>query len=133
MKKRAKTVDKIAEKAHTLQNVFSKSKRLLAMRNTLSEILPLEMQAQAQLANYRQGILVMHISSAAFATRLRMLAPHLLRRLAQTHIFSDIKTIDIKVRPQTGRQQRELPVAPLSDYGDKVLRSLQHQLKKLTQ
>lgn len=98
------------------------------MDHLLTSILPLELQAECHVANYRDHTLILHVTSAAWTTRLRLLLPNLLKRLRLVDAFSELEKIDIKVRPNTTTPQPHLESAQLSSYGEKVLTELKEQL-----
>lgn len=98
------------------------------MDHLLTSILPLELQAECHVANYRDHTLILHVTSAAWTTRLRLLLPNLLKRLRLVDAFSELEKIDIKVRPNTKAPHSNLEAAKLSSYGKEVLTEIKEQL-----
>jgi len=59
--------------------------------------LPLECLGHCQLANIRDGLLVVLVDSPAWATRVRLLGPSLLRDLRCHSAFQACQRIEVKV------------------------------------
>jgi hypothetical protein len=130
MRKPQKTVKDVLSQEAGLKNVFTKTQQMLKMKVQLANFLPLELQAECRLANYRDGILIMQANSSIWATRLRMLSPHLLRRLQSLDMFHDLQKIDIKVKPPEMASKKGLNHATLSPYGKTALAQLKYSLAK---
>lgn len=124
MAKKTPTSQDVLHKSTHLTGVVQKAQRLIKMRNLVSSILPLELQAECQVANYRDNTLVLHALTPAWSTRLRMLLPNLLKRLKLVDAFSTLEKIEIKVRPETNPEKKPPAPAELSEYGNEVLKGL---------
>jgi len=111
---------------------------------TLRALLPAEWAAECQVANVRDHVLTVHLTTAAWATRFRFLVPDLMPQLNRLADFATVREIRIKVAPvsapaPTGpeaRQDRRLPdggtlsrLADDLDYGElreAILRLARH-------
>lgn len=83
----------------TTARLLEHARQLQSIDTHLSACLGAEAAAHAQVANRSNGQLVIHADSAAWATRLRYLAPQLLRCLRKTPSLADLQGINIKVSP----------------------------------
>jgi hypothetical protein len=61
--------------------------------------LPAELGSECQVANVRDHVLTVHLTTAAWATRFRFLVPDLLPRLNQLADFANVREVRIKVAP----------------------------------
>jgi hypothetical protein len=129
MAKKTPTSQDVINKSGQLNGVCQKAQRLIKMRHLMSSILPLELQAECTVANYRTGTLILHVQSAAWSTRLRMLLPSLLKRLKLVDAFNKLVKIEIKVRPNTTPEKYTAAPAELSRYGSEVLKEIKENLK----
>ena len=129
MRKKTPSGKEVLNQSNHLQNVVKKAQYLVKMRALISELLPLELQSQCSVANYHNGILVMHTQSSIWGTRLRLLLPALLKRLKLVDAFAALHKIEVKVRPNTDRVQATLAKATLSDYGKATIDELKRTLK----
>lgn len=128
MAKKTPTGQDVLHKSAHLTGVYQKAQRLIKMRNLVSSILPLELQAECQVANYRDRTLVLHVHTPAWSTRMRMLLPNLLKRLKLVDAFNHLEKIEIKVRPVTNPEKKSPTSAKLSEYGSEVLKELKGSL-----
>jgi len=98
-----------------LAGLVGQARRLDALDQLVTQLLPRGLHTRVQVANCRQGILVLVTPVAAAATRLRMEAPALLAGLAARGL-KDIRAVEVRVAPaaqppQRTRRRRELPRA----------------------
>lgn len=128
MAKKTPTSQDVLDKSTQLASMCKKAQRLIKMRNFISSVLPLELQAECQVANYRDGTLILHVYSPTWSTRLRLLLPNLLKRLQLVDAFQHLEKIEIKVRPVSNPEKKSLPPARLSTYGSEVLAELKNTL-----
>ncbi|WP_158583528.1 DUF721 domain-containing protein [Salinisphaera sp. Q1T1-3] len=84
--------------APDLADVLGRARFLARMRRALLDVLPAAIAAEFQVAAYDHYVLRLHVSNAAWATRLRYMDAALKQALAQ-RMRLQIDRIDIKVRP----------------------------------
>jgi hypothetical protein len=65
----------------------------------LRALLPAEIARECHVANVRDHVLTVHLTTAAWATRFRFLAPDLLRELNRLADFAAVREFRIKVAP----------------------------------
>lgn len=75
-------------------------RHLQSVNTQLHACLDIDAAVHAQVADLNAGRLLIHADSAAWATRLRYLAPQMLRCLQKSPLLTDLKRIDIRVSPQ---------------------------------
>jgi hypothetical protein len=129
MKRPNITAKNLLQKNSSLKQLFNRSKGLQHLADVLGQHMPLEMQSHCQLANYRQGLLVLHVDSSAWSTRLRMMLSQLSRSLHATREFSALKKIDVKVRPSYETEQTKLPKHSLSASGVDAIAAIRELLE----
>lgn len=70
-----------------------------AWNAALRAVLPSELCSECQVANLRDQVLTVHLTTASWATRLRFLVPDLLPRLNRLSDFAEVREVRIKVVP----------------------------------
>lgn len=89
-------------RSRRLQRLIKQAQTLQALEDRVSEQLPPSLRSHCKVAAIYDDVLVMSASSAAWATRLRYLAPSLLEFLQQRCAFSRVRAIRIKISlPET--------------------------------
>lgn len=85
----------------TLYNIVQHAGLLQSISALVDDWLPENLKKHCQLANYRDGRLILFVDSPAYATLLRMKSPQLAQAMTQKLKLdhNDIK-IQIKVKPQ---------------------------------
>lgn len=91
-------LDSLFTETH-LQNVQQRAIALLKLNQTVKALLPAELHAHCRVANYRQSILILEITNASFALRLRYLIPALLSALRQ-QALPTLVTIEHRINPR---------------------------------
>src|SRR3990167_2584908 len=81
----------------SLGRVIEKAKKLLALDRHLQTILPTELAAFCHVMNVNQGILILGVSSAAIAMRIRFMSSDLVRALQKNAEWQMIREIQCKV------------------------------------
>lgn len=119
----------VLQDSEQLNTVLGKSKQLIKMRDLISSLLPLELQSQCQVANYRNGILILYTTSPTWSSRLRLLLPKLMQRLHLVDAFEQLEKIEIKVRQEHHLEQKKQEHHTLSEYGRQVLDDIKQQIK----
>jgi len=111
---------------HCLQRPAPRLARLLRrvaahrqVEDDFQACLPFELRGHCQLAGYRDGRVLLHVDSSAWATRLRYALPELTEHSA---LLRDADSIRVKVRPAVSSSpQRSLPRPQLSSSAAQVL------------
>lgn len=81
-----------------IADVLGRARFLARMRAALLDVLPDAIAAHLQVAAYEGYVLRLHVTNAAWATRLRYMDIALKRALAQ-RMRLQVDRIDVKVRP----------------------------------
>ncbi|MGL5006186.1 MAG: DUF721 domain-containing protein [Plesiomonas sp.] len=82
-----------------LQNVQQRAIALLKLNQTVKALLPAELHPHCRVANFRQSILILEITNASFALRLRYLIPALLSELRR-QTLPTLVTIEHRINPR---------------------------------
>ena len=82
-----------------LSEIINQIARLQHLSQTLRGALPAPLEQHCQVANVRGQSLLLHADTAAWATRLRYMAPTLVTAL-QNQGYPGIQHITVKVRPR---------------------------------
>lgn len=90
--------DLISGTEHALGALYRHAQGLARIEALLAGLTGPELAARFQVANVRQDRLILVTPTAAWATRLRMLAPQMLR-LLETRGLGNLKHIDLRVAP----------------------------------
>lgn len=81
----------------TLGKIIRKAKWLLALDQCMQTILPAEFAADCHVMNVNQFVLILGVSNAAVAMRIRLMTSELIEKLHQRAEFSAITLIQCKV------------------------------------
>ena len=102
--------------------------RLLAkLAKLYASLAPGHLIAASHVANYKSGVVVIHCSSSAVASKLRQLGPTLVDGFSKRGL--ECNGVQIKVQAQeTPTNQREATVKPLGDSPRRSLGSLRDSL-----
>ena len=84
----------------TVAALVAHVQRLQAINVLLPTCLPGELAAHVRTAGWREDRLVLQADSAAWVTRLRFLAPQLLRCLQQHPPLATVQHLELRVAPQ---------------------------------
>lgn len=80
-----------------LQKIIQKAKYLLTLNAYVQTIIPASFAADCQVMNVDQSILILGVTNAAIATRIRMMSSELIEKLHEKKAFSHIQTIHCRV------------------------------------
>lgn len=83
----------------SLNDIFGKLKQLQQLQQKTQPYLPKDLQANARVANYRNGILVFALSSAVWATRFRYAIPELLENFRKKADLYHLSSIQFYIEP----------------------------------
>lgn len=81
----------------SLGKIIQKAKKLLALDRHMQTILPAEFASFCHVMNVNQGTLVLGVSSAAIAMRIRFISSDLVRELQKTTEWQMIRELQCKV------------------------------------
>lgn len=100
--------------------LLKRANLLLQIEQALRGMLDTDLAGRYRVANVRHGRLILLAPAAAWATRLRMLAPQLLDRLHQSG-YADIESIDVRVGPLVPEPPPATGAKPLSSAAKQAL------------
>ena len=102
------------------------ARQLQALTRLLNQCLSGELADHVLVANLHNETLVLQADSAAWATKLRYLAPQLLRCLQQHEPLASVQRLEFRVAPQSQPATPAASPAQLSSAGaDTILASAQ--------
>lgn len=81
----------------SLGKIIQKAKYLLALDRYFQTILPASFASYCHVMNIDQSILILGVSNAAIATRIRFMSAELIEQLHKKKEFTRIQTIHCKV------------------------------------
>ena len=83
----------------SLQHLVAKAQQITHANEVLHILLPSELAAHCHVMNFTTDhSLIIEVGNAAWATRIRYLAPELIQTLRQNPTFSQLTEIKCKVR-----------------------------------
>lgn len=95
---------KLLREAKPLQGLFSEAQRLGQLQQLLDSQLQPAARPHCKVASWRAGSLLLVVTDAHWATRLRYQQRRLLRQLQAFDEFADLQRILFKVQPQIERR-----------------------------
>lgn len=119
MKARVKAIGDCLGGESPLARLQDHAQRLVRLQRQLVLQLPHYLQDSVSVANFQQGVLVLHVPGAAVATRMKMIVP----RLAEGLFAQGVPVQEIKVRIRPPRVEYRRP-APARTVSDETLSSL---------
>lgn len=123
-RKGAREVSRIAaDDSGGLGRAIGHARRIQALGHVLQPLLPRELAPYVDVANLRQGCLVLAVSSAAAATRLRMESDALLPRLREKSP-APIETIEVRIVPAASRTEAHRKPRELSPSARSALQDM---------
>jgi hypothetical protein len=108
----AKTLGAILDEASGTNSLIPQAKRLLELRQLLSEALPAGLARCCSVANWRPGRLVILAENNAIAAKLKLLRPALTDHYLERGI--EVTVIDIRVQPAEFTNRKRGKSATLS-------------------
>lgn len=82
----------------SLTEIIKKSERLDTLNHELKKHLAQELATNCRVANFNNGCLVIEVSNAALATRLRYETPELLRKFRSESRLSNLRSISYYIQ-----------------------------------
>jgi hypothetical protein len=110
----------LSSQESSLGGVLKRAQVLLQLQRLLADSVDPSLANRFQVANIRQNRLILLTPSAAWATRLRMQVPQLLRILHQSG-FTDLRDIETRVAPLVEHPSAERTGKPLSEAARQAL------------
>ena len=93
-----------------VQRLIRHARHIEGLGRDIHALLEPPLQEHCRLTNVKDGTLVLHADSSAWAARLRFQMPAVLRQLRQHPAFTGVSGFRVRVAPL----QRAAPVAPSS-------------------
>jgi hypothetical protein len=122
----SKNLDAYLDQAGGINALMPQAKRLLELRQVLLETLPTPLAELANVANFRQGKVVIFAANSAIAAKLKLLGPGLRDRLVERGL--QVTALEIEVQPRQDTIPRPQKAAVLSDVARDALARLASQL-----
>lgn len=105
-----------------LGNIVAKVKLHHSLQSLLKKYVDPELANNLQVANYRQGCLVIQFTNAALATRFRYQIPQLLKQLRLEKQLPGLASINCLVRPKSFEPEPKKNKLTLSKSGAAALK-----------
>lgn len=102
----------LLRKAGVLQPLMQKAHSLARLDQRVGALLPASIKGHCRVANMRDTALVLLVDSAAWATRLRYLAPDLCRQL-QAGELPHLTRVEVRISPPQTQAQPKSPARRL--------------------
>ncbi|MCL2656192.1 MAG: DciA family protein [Betaproteobacteria bacterium] len=112
MKQRVQTIGDCLNGNSPLARLQEHALHLGRLQRQLALLLPDYLQDSVAVANFRQGVLVLHVASAAIAARMNLILPRL-----REGFFAQGSAIDelrVKIRPSHAEYRRPAPTRAVS-------------------
>jgi hypothetical protein len=122
----SKNLDAYLDQAGGINSLMPQAKRLLELRQVLLETLPAPLAEFANVANFRQGKVIIFAANSAIAAKLKLLGPGLKDRLVDRGV--QVTALEIEVQPKQGTAPVPRKAAVLSDAARQALSRLESQL-----
>ena len=107
--------------------ILAHARLLLKLTRLYETIAPAHLAAASHLANYKSGIVVIHASSGAVATKLKQLAPTLADGFSRKGIECNGVQVKVQAR-ETGTQSMTSTPRPLSLRSSQAIGDLRDSL-----
>lgn len=115
------------EAAEGAGKVLTHARLLVRLADLYQQIAPAHLAQASSVANYKSGIVVLHASNGAVASKLRQMAPTLVRELAKRGLECTGVQVKVQARPATAASK--LPtLKPLSARTSRELTALSDAL-----
>ena len=106
------------------------ARRLQALDRAFAQLIEPSLQPHCQVANLRDGCLVVQVDAPAWATRLRFDQQRILKQLRKKGITSQIAKLSIQVKPAVGNRQR--PPRPRKPLEQRARQQATEQLQQVS-
>ncbi|MWP49748.1 MULTISPECIES: DUF721 domain-containing protein [unclassified Gilliamella] len=88
----------IVTHASCLSKIQDRTNALKTLSKVVSDLLPLPLSEQCRVANYRQGILILEVSTASWLTRLKYEQSNLISEIRKT-VLPSLSSIQYLINP----------------------------------
>ncbi|MBS1207851.1 MAG: hypothetical protein H6R19_249 [Proteobacteria bacterium] len=123
-------IHKLFGQSEILSRLQDHANRLIRLQRTLESALPAASSGAAQVANFQEGTLTIHVASPVMATRLKLGLESLKSRLQAAGEPVESITVKVRTSPFQGRnEQEEAEVRPIGSGGRAALLQLSEGLK----
>ena len=121
------TLQDFLEVADGAGNLLAHARLLLRLAHLYEQIAPAHLRQASKIANYKAGLIVIHATNSAVATKLRHLATTLAEGFSQRGI--ECNGVQVKVQaPETPAQSRTSTLRPLTAESSRALKELRDAL-----
>lgn len=96
-------------KSSAAHELIRHSSKLQQLEQLVQDSLPRNLSPHCTMANYRENILVLHVDSAIWSSKLRFFIPTLEYELKQHYEFTHLKQVIIKTRPNYSKHHQASP------------------------
>ena len=121
------TLQDFLEVADGAGNLLAHARLLLRLAHLYEQIAPAHLRQASKIANYKAGLIVIHATNSAVATKLRHLATTLAEGFSQRGI--ECNGVQVKVQaPETPAQSRTSTSRPLTAESSCTLEELRDAL-----
>ena len=122
-----KSLEDFLEAPDGAGKVLAHARLLLRLTHLYQTIAPAHLAAASHLANYKSGIVVIHATSGAVATKLKQLAPTLDDGFSRKGVECNGVQVKVQAR-ESGTQSRTSTPKPLSPNASRSLSDLRDNL-----
>ncbi|WP_086480655.1 DciA family protein [Oceanospirillum sanctuarii] len=114
-----KRLNEIINKENTLlAKLFHKADVLQQLDTDITSLLPTTFAGKAKVANINRREVIIHITTAALLTRLRLQQRQVMQKINQRFSWAQIEKVTIKVRPE--KIQKEALVRPKPNRSEQI-------------
>lgn len=103
--RQAQSLDAYLHSADALARLRAHAERLIRLQRAYADIAPTHLAGSSHVANYKQGVLVIHADNGAVAAKLRQLVPSLCDELCKRGC--EVTQIQVKAQPLPANPDRE--------------------------
>ncbi len=123
----ADSLQSYLDAAEGADKVMAHARLLVRLAGLYQQIAPAHLVQASRLANFKSGVVVIHASSGAVATKLRQVAPTLVNELAKHGL--ECSAVQVKVHAWQAHETSRAPVSkPLSAGSSRQLTALRDAL-----
>lgn len=123
------SISTISSHIECLAHLQQKISLLKELNNLWQQVVPENLQEHTQVANYRDGYLIIEIDNANWGTLLRFAIPELTKKLRSFTMMSDLKTIEWYIRlPKTEPMRSEKATPLLSENSAALIKEFAKEL-----
>ncbi|MDR1647563.1 MAG: DUF721 domain-containing protein [Zoogloeaceae bacterium] len=96
----------LLERSDLFAGLLARARTLARLGKIFAAAAPVGLATQARVANHRRGVVILHASNGAVASKLRQLTP----RLAEKFVQNGFECNQIEVKVQPTRREAILPL-----------------------